>query len=457
MNIRTDIKKEDGWSMLGHTITDQESLEPNYILFYHKKSGIMKGFYFCSEAEPNSNVKWVIESEGDPSSLIPPATKEYNLANNASQMSITSNVLKNSTISSSGSLLYGWNCFSFELPYGTKNNINPILSIQGYNVQQYELEADGKFSGQVIVSSTSSSNSLNSWKSFLNMTSNFSNAANTFAGLFKESDTKPNPQTRSLIGTIGIINLAVSIASNIIEGASFFTSKKENVINRYNFSGNLSINGTILGRLPGLVKSINSFDINKLNNNECVGVWGLTKHPEITINRYGRALEEMYPGTEPPILRKFVRNIILKPNIRKEDVLINPELLPLIKNYKVSINNILCSKKDNVNQRFLLCRYKKIEDGWYCSELQSNDIIANEETFNPLQYVGNGKIPIVYLSFGNSNINYPETYVNVLVEIEYNDGSFLSSSRIFKVNGKIYDNTKDIINLTPKSHSAVFK
>lgn len=453
-NIRKDIKKEDGWIMLGHTLKEVKLAEPNYILFYQPKSGILKGFYFSPIPAQNSNLKWIIKSD-KPSSIIPGSERIYHLADKSFQYGITSNVLDVEDTTTKGELNAGWNCFSFELPYGTIHNTNPIISITGYNVEKYEGKFEGKFGGEVIVPSTKTTNSLDSWKEHWGIVSNFSNAAKSFEDIFATDDTPPKSsvEQKSALSVIGIVSAAVSIVSNVIGAASAFTSKTENVTNRYNFGGDIQLTGQMVAVLPGLVQSINDIEINKLNNNNSLGVWGLKENPKLQIDKYGIGLSKDGPEAIQPDIKTFYRRINLKPKISKESVIINPSLLPLIKDYKVSISNIMCSLSKD--QKFLYLDYKTLSEDWHCAEVPNNGWLEIEDTFNPKAYAYPGDIiSHFYLSYMNT---FPETYVNVAVEIEYTDGSVMASSRVFKLDGKVYDNKQDILKSKPLRVGVYFR
>ena len=453
-NIRTDVKKEDGWVMLGHTLERLNLAEPNYILFYNKKIGILKGFYYSDAAGQNQNVKWVLRAT-QASSLIPANGRVANLSNSAQEYGITSNIAIPSVVSSEAALNQGWNCFTFELPYGTVNQ-KPIISITGYSINNYELTATGTFSGQVIVPTMVSSNSLDGWKSFLNMTSSFTGAASTFANLFKKDTTKVKSSssqisTRSLIATIGTINAAVSIASSLLGGASFFTSKQELVIQRYNFSGDIQLTGQVVGKFDGLIKSIDNIDLSLLNNNEALGVWGLNELPKIEIKKY--AFVESFSLPVDDNSYNVYRDLNIKPTIKKESVVINPTLLPLIKNYNVTIGDVISTNSSDKKIRSL--KYEQIQSDWYSANTDNGYLRLSRMVFPAGYLYPNGTQFIdYYMSFMDS---FPEMYVSVLVEIEYNDGSILSSSRIFKVDGKIIDNKQDIINKSSKYSLPVFE
>lgn len=455
-NIRMDVKKEDGWIMLGHTLERLNLAEPNYMLFYNKRTGILKGFYFSDAAAQNQNVKWVLRAS-QPSSLMPTNGRISNLNNIGQEYAITSNIAVASVISSDAALNQGWNCFTFELPYGIINQ-KPIISITGYNINTYESTSTGTFSGQVIVPTMVSSNSLDGWKSFLNMTSSFTGAANTFADFFRTKDKKPAPtsssnqtSTRSLIATIGTINSAVSIASSLLGGASFFTSKKELVIQRYNFSGDIQLTGQVIGKFDGLIKSIDNIDISRLNNNEELGVWGLKELPKIDIDKY--AFVESFSLPVDDNSYNVYRDLRIIPSIKKESVIINPALLPLIKDYKVTVGDIISANSSDKKIRGL--RYEQIQNNWYSANTENGYLKLSKMIFPAGHYYSNGtRFVDYYMSFLDS---FPEVYVSVLVEIEYNDGAILSSSRVFKLDGKIVDNRQDIINKSSKYSLPVFE
>lgn len=449
--IRTDIKREDGWIMLGHTLEKVNLAEPDYILFYHKKSGVLKGFYFSNAFAPNENAKWVIETK-TPSSVIPSSSKVYRLSNDAVTHGVTSNVVKSSAVSAIGALNHGWNCFTFELPYGAVNNQNLVVDILGYNVHSFEINAQGTLSGQLIVPSSSTSNSLDSWKNHFSAISSFTGAANSVAGIFKKDNTSSKTSTvdrerKSVIGTIGIISAAASAVSSIIGGASIFTSKTKNVTHRYHFNGNIEMTGEATSKLGGLFFSSNEIEINRLNNNEPLGVWGITESPVINLNKYELAYKDRNENY-------YYHNFILTPMLKKESVVINPKLLPLIKEYTVSVIDTIYTT-DSKNKKLPQCEnYVKFAEDWYSTKLPGGVIKYIEyydlEGVDLPRFADRAEL---YLSFKN---HYPETFVSVKVDIEYKDGSLTSTSRLYKVKWNINDNEKSIIKATPRSTYLIF-
>ncbi len=148
LNYRIDIKKEDGWKMLSHTMLDQSSEQPNYILFYNPLRGLVKGFYYNRYPIKNNSLIWVMEAKS-PTTIFPSNKIIQNSLNSKEQYISTSNINEDSQFNF-GHLNQGWNAFSFELSYSTVDNA-PIVSIKAYNHETSNLTAAGDYSGEVII------------------------------------------------------------------------------------------------------------------------------------------------------------------------------------------------------------------------------------------------------------------------------------------------------------------
>ena len=56
-----DIKKQDGWNIIAHTMFSTSDKGLNYIIFYNKYSGLLKGFYYLEgSTTPNNTAIWNI-------------------------------------------------------------------------------------------------------------------------------------------------------------------------------------------------------------------------------------------------------------------------------------------------------------------------------------------------------------------------------------------------------------
>jgi len=425
LNYRTDIKKEDGWIMLSHTLLNQSSLEPNYILLYNKNTGIIKGFYYNRDNIKNQSFLWVLESQNPTSIFLSNATiqEPFNTLNN---YMTSSNIVENSNFDY-GQLNQGWNCFSFELPYGSINN-SPIISIKGYNNENSSLKLSGTYSGEVVIPVTSEEPS-----GLKSLVTNIGKIVGTASAII--------PQLKT-------VSTAISVASGIMGATSLYKSKTKVTNIRATSSGKIQLDGTSFTLFGGASTSINNIDLRKLNGNNELGVWNLKKIPSITINKYAIGLQKMEPEIGDNDLVTIYRQIDLAPTIDKSFIEINPSLLPLIKDYNVSTDYFFCK---NWNSMLSAIDYTQLSTNWYCSKIP-NGRIEIKHTYNRSSYQFNNNRPVVpYLSYMRE---FPETYVNIQVEIEFNDGNIFNSSRVYKLNGQIIDNTKDI--LSPYKNTLLF-
>ncbi|WP_293739449.1 hypothetical protein [uncultured Parabacteroides sp.] len=64
-DIARDIKKEDGWKMLLHTLTEGVTDIDKYIVLYNQRTGIMKVFYLSEANIPNNTAKWTLKFIND--------------------------------------------------------------------------------------------------------------------------------------------------------------------------------------------------------------------------------------------------------------------------------------------------------------------------------------------------------------------------------------------------------
>ena len=238
MNIpdkfRFDIKKEDGWKMLYHTLTDQESLEPNYILFYNKMSGIFKAFYYSKEPENNNNFYWVMEAN-KPSYII----SSNNIAQNyeRNKFMTTSNVINPSSIADIGNLNVGWNGFSFEIPYNYGEDSDLTISIYGYNEETDTIKLKGEYSGIVNIPKevTEDDTFFGPLSKFSNIVSSVLKGYSKIPGFIQEKNL--NTALKNTANKISNI-------SKFFKSASGFFSKTKIVNVQGTMSGDLELSGT---------------------------------------------------------------------------------------------------------------------------------------------------------------------------------------------------------------------
>lgn len=276
MNIpdmfRFDIKKEDSWEILYHTLIDEKSYEPNYILFYNKKAGILKGFYYNLNNENNQNFYWVLEAS-DPSYYIPTNTLAQNYQKN--KFITTTNVVIHNSIEDVGHLNAGWNAFSFELPYGYGENSNLKVSIYGYNEEKSNIKLNGEFTGivNIPIGATDNGGVLSTLSKFTKSISSVLSAYSSISGFIGKSAV-------SKILSSGA-NKASS-ASKFFQSSSSLFSKTGTVNLQGTINGTLKLTGSSTITKSGLVKSINNVPLTK----DEIGLWTMRKPTLYSLNYF---------------------------------------------------------------------------------------------------------------------------------------------------------------------------
>jgi hypothetical protein len=412
-NYRTDIKKEDGWIMLSHTLLSQSSSEPNYILLYNPNRGIVKGFYYNLENIKNQSFIWVMEAT-NPTSIFPSNTLIQNPLNTTNSYATTSNIVESSQFSF-GALNQGWNAFSFELPYGTTNNA-PIIAIKGYNNESSTVTLSGTYSGEVIIPITSTQSSS---------ASSIVSAIKTALSAVASSDP-----------VLSSINQAVSVASSILGSTSLFKSKTSITNIRATSSGKINLTGSSFTEFGGTATSINDIDIKKLNNSNELGLWSLNSNPVIT-----------YPGTVvvDPISVESNGKINYyeaylnynEPNI-KSLITINPLVKNKISNYNVEYTLFSQSALSFINKTNAT-NYHTTEFYYY---LQDHS------------YNSNSGYTFLYDASGVKEA-LDSVLINITVTFTYNDGSSFISSRVFKPIFQQIDNQGTLVNSLTKAGRAI--
>ena len=276
MNIpdmfRFDVKKEDSWEILYHTLIDEKSYEPNYILFYNKKAGILKGFYYNLNNENNQNFYWVLEAS-EPSYSIPANTLVQNYQKN--KFVTTTNVVVHQSVGEVGHLNSGWNAFSFELPYGYGENSNLKVSIYGYNEEKADIKLNGDFTGVVNIPQEAMDNGgiLSSLSKFTKSISSVLSAYSSISGFIGNAAV-------SKILSSGA-NKASS-ASKFFQSSSSLFSKTKTVNLQGTINGTMELTGSSTITKSGLVKSINNVPLTK----EEIGLWTMRKPTLYSLNYF---------------------------------------------------------------------------------------------------------------------------------------------------------------------------
>lgn len=411
-NYRTDIKKEDGWIMLSHTLLSQSSSEPNYILLYNPYRGIVKGFYYNKENIKNQSFIWVMEAT-NPTSIFPSNTLIQNSLNATSNYMTTSNILESSQFDF-GALNQGWNAFSFEFPYATTNNA-PIIAIKGYNNENSTVTLSGTYSGEVIIPITST------------QSSDASSIVSAIKGALSA--------VSSVVPGLGSVNQAVSVASSILGHTSLFKSKTSITNIRATSSGNINLTGSSFTEFGGTATSINNIDLKELNNNNELGLWNLSSNPVIT---YPRCVNvDPASVSSDGLIRYYEASLYGEVNNIYSLITINPLVKNNISSYNVEYTFFSQNASSFVNTTDAT-NYHTTNFDYY---LDYESYSSSEKLYAYL-----------YNTDNISSVLAP-ILMNITVTFTYKDGSSFISSRVFKPTFQQIDNQAALVNLYKKSNN----
>lgn len=404
-NYRTDIKKEDGWIMLSHTLLSESSLEPNYILLYNTYRGILKGFYYNRENIKNQSFIWVMEANS-PTSIFPLNNLVQGNINMTSNYVTSSNIAEGSQFNFA-QLNQGWNAFSFELPYGTISNA-PIVAIKGYNNENSTLNLSGRYSGETLIPVTTS------------QPSSASSIVSAIKGALGVAS--------AAIPVLSTVNRAVSIAASVLGNTSLFKSKTSVTNIRATSSGNLTLAGSSFTLFGGVATSLNNVDLKALNNGNELGVWGLSSAPVL---KYPRCVcVEPSVNNDDHFTTSFYCDLEGYPIDTKSLISINPLILNSLSSYSVESDY-----------------FTKAESLYFISS-------GGAPSYHPagfsyyLRYGVEQKWQNVYVYDTKkfpSDI-FEQMLLNITVTFNYKDGSSFISSRVYKPQFQQVDNRTEIIN-----------
>lgn len=149
-DFSTDIKKEDGWTMLFHTFKDAATdPEIRYMVFYNLFTGVIKVFYFYREHDDATNSQWVFKCTDkigqDPCKFkmfyVPTFLSKAD--NDVSITKDTGVTLSNSVDLKNSALKRGWNGFKYKVAQYSKEDLNKMFLITA----QSDVSINTKFEG----------------------------------------------------------------------------------------------------------------------------------------------------------------------------------------------------------------------------------------------------------------------------------------------------------------------
>lgn len=469
--FRMDIKKDDNWQLIYHSMNDSQLDEPNYMFFYNKKTGILKVFYYSTALENNQNLIWVLEAE-KPTKLLQANTLEQSYEKQ--KYTTTTNLTVQDKLTDIGNLNPGWNSFYFELPFDNENSDEIIkMSIKAYNTNEFSLKAKGKFSGVVNIPKEVKEES-GFFKIIEKLANIMSGANNIFGALMPDSE----------------LGALTENASKIFKGFSSFSNPKTKTVNvQGTLSGDVELTGEIDQVVSGLVKSINSVPF-KINQ-DTMGLWNLRKPTLYCSNvcifkfpdhQYLDGYCEVYhkiscdENDESGILDSRVNTKNLKSYI-----IINPAIKSELESY-----DIISAKLFSINRGFGIEYIGSLGDD------SREDLCHTNYEYDPYKgvFIINYEKPLLFEAFNRLNIgglyNYcksdmregefesflinhcvgtymPVMYrpsgsfeasMNIVVQFKYKDGSCYTSSRNYPVTLKFsrYGDSNALIEELKRRH-----
>lgn len=326
--IREDIKYKDGWRLIAHTVNGRGEMGLNYLIFYNKYSGILKGFYYLEQkvSVPNNTGIWHLHFE-QPQALLAFSNP---IVTTTSSRGLNDIYIVNVTNQASKAFSPGWNCFQTELAYDPNFSVGS-LQIIPMNMSSATINMGGSLeaytNGTII--STTTSNPLNGVvKAVANLT-----------GKTAEKWVKSAIDSKkfSAIGN-AVINGAGSIvksgAASLLGSfiGAFDKNNQTTQTVQLHTAGSVTLNGEIKtlqsSTIMPLSMSISIKDVGRL------GVWCFTKTPKIFMNPYACLI-----GKDPN--SSFWFKYRLEPVVDYSQtacVTLNPDLRTELGNKSVSVS-----------------------------------------------------------------------------------------------------------------------
>lgn len=276
VDVMRDIKLEDGWELIAHTMTPSNESGQNYLVFHNYTTGILKVFYYLENYQTNNMGIWHLQFDGG-------TQKYFNFADQVADPIChdgvrTSIDITNLTEKSSKGFSAGWNCFQVELAYDPLPLCSSLrISAINYNVQNMDLGGEYNSATNGLLISKSTSNPFSSMvNGVANLTGN--SAEKWYNNKFGKNLTESNSR--------GIIAGVVAAGAKLLLNSLVSRFKKETTTTQeiqLKTHGTINLSGTINMENPSPVKSItlNTSLLGKL------GAWNLETWPSALIYPHG--------------------------------------------------------------------------------------------------------------------------------------------------------------------------
>ena len=431
-----DVKKEDGWKMLFHTMTDNSDPK-KYIGLYNQRTGVLKVFYYLEPSldSPNNTGEWQIYFDANSAYLN--HTGELAIPNNLQSPELW----KCTTTSMLGIKPFAgeWNGFQIPLAYVPNLDMayKMFINTMCYNVGVLDIFGTNYSysSGTILtyenapVSGSTSNMATISGKSAEEYIDDEIAAHN-----FKEQADATD--TRGVVGDL--ITKALKYGVNKVF-SKFTSAFSQPTVTRsdleFSTKGIVELQGNFSQPTQGSILSASLF-FDKDHIGE-VGVWNLAEQPTI----YMDPRADYVPN--PPYDEMYHEyNYQLRGVSRYEyDLLINPELEPYIKDQWVEIDLIRywdyehCADVPEVPEMYSFGSLGGRQNGFEGNTYKEEDLIYGEHLATgaiyrePMAYT-------IYTKYGkglDGEYRDPEPTVYVLNTPTYTYQKFNSENIFMKV------------------------
>lgn len=280
-DVRTDIKGDDGWDLIAHTMNGYGEDGMNYLIFHNHYTGIMKVFYYLESNSSNlqNTALWKLHFENPQSFLA--FTGEY--ARLSTDKSVRDIYLSNITSDDSKGYNVGWNCFQVELAYDPDFTEGSLQIIpMSMTTSSIKLNGNLNYKTQGTIISTTTSNPLNGVvKGVASLVG--STAKDWVSDQVKDANFGDDVKKSLSSGAGSLVTSAVGAALGSFVGSFSKTTQTTQSV-QLNTVGTVELEGEMKTLQTGLIvplsMSISVKDVGHL------GVWCLTKKPSVLVNPY---------------------------------------------------------------------------------------------------------------------------------------------------------------------------
>ncbi len=299
-DIRTDIKKANGWRIL-YTAVEIEGYDAkvinadrgvNYMLFYNIYTGMLKGFVYLETVLNNNNAYWLLSTNKTTKlfNFIPYFAEPMN--SNKSPQTVSLSIVSKNGLTQG--FEQGWNCFMLELAYDN-NSMNEQLSVSGYSLNKSTYTFTGAYqsnsSGTIVSSAQGSSGFVNG------LASGFGAAGKQWI----QDNTGGNKAIKyaaSVAQSVMDKGITGFISSGLYKIFGSLLGTTQSTLNlQFTTNGEVKIQGEEVFPTSGIVPSLSGIPLDELGQN--LGLWNLEASPTYIVDNIAKLqkIENDYQGS----------------------------------------------------------------------------------------------------------------------------------------------------------------